>query len=410
MLSIIFPFIAFCQQDTVKANSVYHQQDIKDWLAQKGWIKEKPAKDKFLLIIPIIASNPAAGFVFGGGLSYAYKSSPTDKRLSSATANASYSSKKLLNLNVKSNVFAFNERMVLNGDWRYMVNVETTYGLGTKKFGNSTGDVDINGYETSIDSLGQSLRYNQIRIHETASWTLFPNFFAGLGFNFDYHYTIKDQTLANGDTAGSYHYEYSIRHGFNALHYTTSGFSLNLLFDSRDNQVNAYTGYYANVNYRINLTGLGSTQNSTMLLTEFRSFYSLDALQRNILAFWFYGNFVTSGEVPYLLLPSLGYDQRQKTGRGYTFGRFRGENMVYGESEYRFPISPRSGILGGVVFLNLTSTSDLYNHIKTLEYIRAGYGGGLRIMLDKTSRTRLEVDIGVGEHKVGFYLGASETF
>ena len=64
MLSIIFPFIAFCQQDTVKANSVYHQQDIKDWLAQKGWIKEKPAKDKFLLIIPIIASNPAAANSF----------------------------------------------------------------------------------------------------------------------------------------------------------------------------------------------------------------------------------------------------------------------------------------------------------------------------------------------------------
>ncbi|HEV9038380.1 MAG TPA: hypothetical protein VGQ51_17210, partial [Puia sp.] len=110
------------------------------------------------------------------------------------------------------------------------------------------------------------------------------------------------------------------------------------------------------------------------------------------------------------LLPALGYDQRQRTGRGYTFGRFRGEDMLYGESEYRFPISAHTGILGGDIFLNCTSTSNKEANVHVLDYLRLGYGGGLRIMMDKKSRTRLVVDAGIADRSVGFYLAAQESF
>jgi len=152
-----------------------------------------------------------------------------------------------------------------------------------------------------------------------------------------------------------------------------------------------------------------------MLLMEYRSFHALGHSQKpNILAFWFYGNFVTSGNAPYIALPALGYDQRQRAGRGYSFGQFRGEKLLYAESEYRFPISQHSGILGGVLFLNLTTASDHNNitnaNIQLLDYVRAGYGGGLRIMLDKKTRTRLQVDLGIANKAVGIYFGAQETF
>jgi outer membrane protein assembly factor BamA len=406
---LLAPLFIFCQTDTLPNPKEFKQQDIKDWLAQKNWIKPKPEKNNFLLIIPIIASNPSAGFIFGAGLTYAYQSPPKSIRLSSVTANASYSSKGLLNLNMKSNVFALRDKLILNGDWRFLINNETTYGLGTQKY-SSSSDVDIDGYPTATDSLGQILKYDQIRLYETGSWELFRNFFAGIGIHYDFYSNIKDEALQGGDTSDSYHYQYSIAHGFNPQKYTATGLSLNFLFDSRDNQVNAYKGFYGNVNYRVNLLGLGSSKSSTMLLTEYRSFHSLDAGHRNVLAFWFYGSFVLTGEVPYLLLPALGYDQRQKTGRGYTFGRFRGEDMLYGETEYRFPISRYTGILGGVLFANATTTTNKMEDILLLEYLRFGYGGGLRIMLDKKSRTRLEIDAGIANKTVGFYLGAQETF
>jgi outer membrane protein assembly factor BamA len=370
------------------------QMDIRDWLVQRGWKKAIPTKNNFLLLLPVAGANPSAGFIYGAGLTYAYQSTGEGSRLSTVSSNASYSTKKLMNLNVKSNLFAFGNKLFLNGDWRYFVISETTYGLGS-----------------SINTQGQSLRYSLSRIHETASFKLASNLFAGIGIHFDHQFQIDDKTVDAGDTAASYHYQYSIRHGFNPRQYTTSGYSLNLLFDNRDNPINTYKGYYININYRINETSFGSSKKSTILLTEYRSFFSLDGeKRRHILAVWLYGNYLIGGNLPYLMLPAIGYDQRQKSGRGYPFGRFRGESMLYAETEYRFPISSRTGILGGVVFSNLTSTSGKEENIKLLEYIQPAYGAGLRIMVDKMSRTRLQLDAAIGNGKLGLYFGIRETF
>ena len=216
---------------------------------------------------------------------------------------------------------------------------------------------------------------------------------------------------AQGDSAKSFHYQYSKANGFNPEEYITSGLGINLLYDSRDNQVNAYRGYYANINYLFNLTALGSTSNSTLLLTEYRSFHVLDNRKRgHVLAFWLYGSFVVSGKMPYLALPAIGNDQRQRSGRGYPFGTFRGNDLLIGESEYRFPISQTTGMLGGVLFLNTTTTSNREAGIKLLQYLRPAWGGGLRLMIEKRSRTRLQVDVAVTGRNVGVYFGAQETF
>jgi outer membrane protein assembly factor BamA len=376
----------FCQEGA--------KMDMRDWLAKRGLEKPRPAKNNFLFLLPVVGANPSAGFIYGAGLTYAYQSKDESTRLSTVSSNASYSTKRLVNLNVKTNQFAFGDRLFLNGDWRYFVISETTYGLGS-----------------SIRTAGQSLRYALTRIHETASFKLVRNFFAGIGIHYDHQFHIDDKTVDAGDTAKSYHYQYSIRNGFNPRQNTTSGYSLNLLFDNRDNPINAYKGYYININYRINETAFGSEKNSSILLTEYRSFFSLDGeKRRHILALWLYGNYLISGNLPYLMLPAIGYDQRQKSGRGYPFGRFRGESMLYAEAEYRFPISVKTGILGGVVFCNLTSTSNQEKKISLLNYIQPAYGAGIRIMVDKMSRTRLQLDGAVGNRKLGLYFGIRETF
>ena len=84
--------------------------------------------------------------------------------------------------------------------------------------------------------------------------------------------------------------------------------------------------------------------------------------------------------------------------------------MVYAESEYRLPISRNTGILGLAFFANVTATSNRKANINLFEYLRPAYGGGLRIMIEKRSRTRLSIDVAVAEGKPGLYLGAQETF
>ncbi len=213
-----------------------------------------------------------------------------------------------------------------------------------------------------------------------------------------------------GDSLSSYQYLYNRNHGFNPPKYTVAGLSVNLLYDNRDNEVDTYKGYYANISYTVNTTALGSTANSSLLQAEYRVFYPLDHQRKNILAFWLYGNFLTGGKLPYLALPALGYDQRQRSGRGYTYGRFRGEDIIYGETEYRFNISPHSGILGGVLFFNATSVDDKDHDVQLMDAVNVAYGTGLRIMLDKKSRTRLEIDAGKAQSGIAFYFGVQETF
>jgi outer membrane protein assembly factor BamA len=129
-----------------------------------------------------------------------------------------------------------------------------------------------------------------------------------------------------------------------------------------------------------------------------------------LIAFWVLGNFSAQGDFPYLILPATAYDQRGRSARGYTQGRFRGNNLVYSEAEYRFPISACGGVLGGVLFVNATTANNQAENLGLFESVKPGYGAGLRVMIDKASRTNLAIDIGIGDKSSGFYLAASETF
>jgi outer membrane protein assembly factor BamA len=111
-----------------------------------------------------------------------------------------------------------------------------------------------------------------------------------------------------------------------------------------------------------------------------------------------------------MILPASAYDQRGRNSRGYTQGRFRGPNYLYGEAEYRFPIPPCGGVLGGVLFVNATSTNNPMLGLKIFDKVRPGYGLGLRVMIDKQSRMNLAADVGWGDQSFGFYLAVTETF
>jgi len=142
-----------------------------------------------------------------------------------------------------------------------------------------------------------------------------------------------------------------------------------------------------------------------------RSFHSLSSrIPRHVVEFWLMGNFAPEGEFPYLMLPATGIDQCGCSGRGYVQGRYRGNNFVYGESEYRFPLSKNGSIFDVVTFSNITTTDNPVKELHHFDVVKPGYGFGLRIMADRRSRTKHSKDFGFGENSVGFYLAASETF
>lgn len=376
--------------------------------------KTKEEGSQSLLLLPIIASNPATGFMVGVGGQYAFMI-PGSESYSSISGSIQLTSRGQKLFLIKNTLFTKDNLFFLSGDWRFMIFSQPTYGLGTDAPEGGILDYQygLSGISTAEDSLSQPMSFNFTRIHQSISYQIFDHFYVGMGYNFDSYSQIVDKKLRlfPGDTLLTSHYYYNQIYGFSSRNYFSSALNINCLYDSRDNIINAQKGIYAMIAWRGGMKLLGNKTNTSMVQLEWRSFHKLLKHDpRHILGFWLMGDFAREGDLPYMILPATAYDQRGRSARGYVMGRFRGNQFVYGETEYRFPISKKGGILGGVLFLNATTTNNTAKSLHLFESIKPGYGAGLRILVDKRSRTNLAIDIGFGNKSGGFYLAASETF
>jgi len=393
---VLFIFLFFqtaCllgQTDSTVTSNQVPQKDLIDYLRHYTKSKAK-APDTSLQVgklyktyLPVVGYGPAVGFVFGGGISFSTLLGQAENtHISSALLNASVTTKEQFYMNLRTNLYLPNDKWIMQGDFRIMLYAQPTYGLGINK--------------NESDS-GQNMRFNYFRFYEKAYRNIAKYFYVGMGLQLDNHFKIRDQQL-DLEPPGlrvTDHYTYSIAKGFNPEKYTTFGLSLDFLYDSRDNAINCYNGAYAQLSYRQNLSFLGSSQNSSSLFYDLRKFFVLShrAADKSILAFWNWGQFNTNGNIPYLALPSIGWDTYNRSGRGYVQGRLRGANMIYLESEYRFPLTA-NGFLGAVVFINGTTASHNLQNQALFNSTAIGYGAGFRVKMDKRSRTSIGVDIGM---------------
>jgi len=278
---------------------------------------------------------------------------------------------------------------------------------------NITADIDFLKYPVKSFGLGATtendltrIDYNYTKFHIMLVRKIVSDFSIGLGYMFDFHWNIQETRQGNDpDTTDKTDFQ---KYDGRPPHSLSSGATLNLLYDSRHNAINAEDGFYCNVNYRSNLTVLGSDNNWQSLLIDMRKYFRFPESTKNVLAFWSYNWLTLSGHPPFLDLPSTQWDMYGNTGRGYIQGRFRGLNMVDLETEYRFGIL-RNGLIGGVVFANMQSFSNYFTNGMSPLY--PGYGFGLRLKIEKYSRTNVCFDYGFGAYgSQGLFLNLTEVF
>ena len=92
----------------------------------------KPIKNSFFLVIPLIGSQPATGFVYGAVGQYTFKGKNPEDKYSAVNLGINYSEKKQLIVNFKNNVMLKDNRIFLSGDWRYYIFSQDNYGLGSE--------------------------------------------------------------------------------------------------------------------------------------------------------------------------------------------------------------------------------------------------------------------------------------
>ena len=421
ILIIFIPCLVKAQEEATSASdTTCVQKDLSDVI--RGALN-KPPKDtadnaSSIILIPIIGSNPATGFMVGVGFQYGFKMPGAGTRYSMISGSLQVTSKNQKLFLLKNNIYTKNNNIFFTGDWRYLIFSQSTYGLGTNAPDGGALDYQYSlaGSETSDDSLAQPLNFNFLRLYQSASFRILKQhegFYLGIGYGLDHYSKIVDEKLRlePGDSVITSHYGYNQHYGFNTEQYYTSTFNLNFVWDTRDNMINPYKGHFLVLTWRGSPKFLGNENLSNFYHVEWRSFHPLSTKNpRHLIAFWLMGDFSPEGNFPYMILPATAYDQRSRSARGYSQGRFRGNNFVYGEAEYRFPLSACGGLWGGVLFLNATTANNAAQSLGLFESVKPGYGLGVRLMIDKKTRTNLAIDFGFGDKTSGFYLAATETF
>jgi outer membrane translocation and assembly module TamA len=96
--------------------------------------------------------------------------------------------------------------------------------------------------------------------------------------------------------------------------------------------------------------------------------------------------------------------------RGYYNGRFRDRNFIAGQTELRYRISQRFGIVG------FAATGEVFHSSFSFNSLLPNYGGGVRYFFDVQKGLSIRMDYGVGEKRPGeprqsgFYVALGEAF
>jgi hypothetical protein len=245
--------------------------------------------------------------------------------------------------------------------------------------------------------------FRMFRFSQSVLTRVAPRLLVGLGYHLSVYGNINDRNAVPGVTTPFQAYN----GGDTVTSSVSSGFSINVLNDTRDSPINATRGRLASAGMRLSPTWLGSTDTWREFRAELRLYQRTPGPAQSVVALWFSG-WMTTGHVPYFDLPAIGWDTYNRTGRGYVQGRIRSPRLLYSEAEYRVGLT-HNGLLGAVGFGNLTWASDPVTGRFTPPSLAGG--GGLRVKLSKRSGTNITLDYAFGPGRSrGFFFGSTEAF
>jgi len=399
LILLILPLIALCQTPRdittppqIEAEDTIGQKDLIDiFLKVTRWKtkaqKRVKGKKVYYSLLPFgklpsggtaLVTTTQAGF---------YTGNKKTTWMSTVTFSPSTNFKGQFNIPFNANIWSPQNAWNYQGQLRYSYIPTDTWGIG----GRPSTDARLR------------INYSYIRLYASALKKIKPYFFAGLGYNLDYHINIRpaDDTSSIPQFTK---YAYGTANRSNSI---SSGPTLNLLFDTRVNSVNPLPGFYANLILRSNPDFLSNSQGWYSLYVDSRKYVTLADRGQNVLAFWAYAWTTLGSAAPYLNLPAIGWDAEQRSGRGIYSRRYTGNTLLYFETEYRRDIT-HNGLLGFVLFANVNTVTE--QGTRRFAYLHPAAGGGLRIKFNKKTATNVGIDIGFSKGHNGVYFTLGETF
>jgi outer membrane protein assembly factor BamA len=183
---------------------------------------------------------------------------------------------------------------------------------------------------------------------------------------------------------------------------TLNGLGLVLLWDKRDDVYNPKKGHKINLNFISYPSFMGNEDESNEINMEYNKFISSKNKQ-NVWALRGYGAFGL-GDVPFNNLIVMG--GRGADLRGYSEGEYRGKQLLAAQTEYRYKLSDKMGLVGFAGVGTIFESNIPSNDGELLPSIGIGY----RYMAFPDNKMNVGIDIAAGKGDWGMYFRIGESF
>lgn len=342
-------------------------------------------------VLPIISASPETSLRIGaaGVLLFRREGVSLKTQLSSIRVPISYTLNNQFKGKIDATYYSDGNRHILNGMVQWFNFPLLFYGLG-----NATSDVTEEIYTTQ--TLNVELAYLKLIV---------PKIYAGLGYSylqsdiikFEENGLLAQPGLIPGNTGS-----------------ISSGFNINVRFDSRDNNLCASNGLYIDIKLANYEHWMGSQFDFTKIDIDVRKY--IQPFGKHVLAFQVVlAN--TWGAPSFETMALLG---GKTIMRGHYIGRFRDNSLYATQVEYRLPIGrsnwidnrtdipfkERWGIVG---FFGVGDVAASFGEVDFAD-IKSSLGVGLRYLVMPKERINVRIDFGFGTQNPGLYFNIREAF
>jgi len=377
-------FIIFLLSNLTGAQELEKLEELKDFFTfypnRRAAEKDSTLYLSKLVVAPVISYAPETSLGFGVGAKYLFKfrGSGDETRTSNMPATIQYTLQNQFIVYSGFEVFTNQEKWVIEGNLRLQNYPRLFYGIGRDT--PEAAEEEYNYYQALVEPIflkKMFLRY----------------LFVGAGIRYNHIFKVGIDSEGNLQNSQPLGFDGS----------TSAGAEVAMLYDSRDNILNAQSGWYFELTHGFYDKVLGGTSKFQLTRFDLRHYYKLFKEKNDVLGLQVVGSF-SSGDVPFSELALFGGDEIL---RGYREGRYVDRNIMAAQIEYRKQF--KNSRLGMVVF---AGGGDVFRELNNLKIsnIRPNFGFGLRYMLDKKERLNIRMDWGFGQDSNYLYLDIAEAF
>ncbi len=341
------------------------------------YAQKDSVQPKHLLIFPVVARSIETGWSFGavGSSTFRVSKQDTVSRTSNMQLLLLYSTKKQLVTAINGSQYFDKEKYILNEQISFSSFPDKFWGLG----------------KNTPDANEEPYKYKQYYVYLHLLRKVASDFFVGLLF--------ETQRVWDLDYRAGGLFDQQQVTGRNGYH--VSGVGSSITYDKRNNAFAPDNGFFCQLSVNHFDKFWGSDYNYTNVVFDLRKY--IPTFNNQVLALQLF-SFNNTGEVPVRSLASFGGANRM---RGYYDGRYKDDNQLIVQGEYRFPVYKR---LSAVAFAGGGNVGKSFTDY-SLSDLKYSYGGGIRFAVDSKEKLNIRMDYGIGQGKNnGFYLQLGEAF